>query len=128
MISHVPPAPRRNAAKIRSGTCSSDNNEEGFAVFDRRVMAGIGLYQARTFSERLPELRGAPISPHLAVQTKTASHQNQIRKATRPQQLSELCRKIARPQDPAKKSLPAMLIIHERTDSGTFHGHERRDC
>jgi hypothetical protein len=43
MITHMPPAPRRNAAKIRSGTCSSDNNEDNFVVFDRRVMAGIGF-------------------------------------------------------------------------------------
>src|SRR6266508_4505836 len=43
MISHMPPAPRRSAAKIKSGTCSSDNNEGGFAVFDRCVIAGMGF-------------------------------------------------------------------------------------
>jgi hypothetical protein len=42
MISHMPPAPRRNAAKIRSGTCSSDNNDN-FVALDRSVMAGIGF-------------------------------------------------------------------------------------
>jgi hypothetical protein len=44
MISHMPPAPTRNAAKIRSGICSSDNTEDGFVIFDCGVMAGDWIY------------------------------------------------------------------------------------
>jgi hypothetical protein len=59
MISQMPRAPKRNAAKIRSGTCNSDNNEDGFVVFDRRVIAGDWIYirQAR-LANALPKVRG----------------------------------------------------------------------
>jgi hypothetical protein len=36
---------------IKSGTCSSDNNEDGFVVFDRCVMAGIGFIVADVIRE-----------------------------------------------------------------------------